>query len=138
MSTIFADQGAQPRTSSDGAAAAGRLFLATIFLVSGFAKLAQPAGVIGYIASAGLPLPTVALGLAILLEVGGGVLLVLGYRSRLVAGLLALFSIVTALVFHSALGDQNQLNHFLKNIAIAGGLLQIVAFGPGRYRFGRG
>ncbi|MCU7370713.1 DoxX family protein [Paucibacter sp. O1-1] len=111
----------------------GRLLVATIFLVSAFGKLAAPAGTIGYIASVGLPAPTLAFVAALVAELGGGVLLVLGYRTRLVAAALALFSVASALLFHNALGDQNQLFHFLKNIAMAGGLLQFVAFGAGSF-----
>jgi putative oxidoreductase len=111
----------------------GRLLVATIFLVSAFGKLAAPAGTIGYIASVGLPAPTLAFVAALVAELGGGVLLVLGYRTRLVAAALAVFSVASALLFHNALGDQNQLFHFLKNIAMAGGLLQFVAFGAGSF-----
>jgi putative oxidoreductase len=111
----------------------GRLLVATIFLVSAFGKLAAPAGTIAYISSVGLPAPTLAYVAALVAELGGGVLLVLGYRTRLVAAALALFSVVSAVMFHSALGDQNQLFHFLKNLAMAGGLLQFVAFGAGRF-----
>ncbi|WP_404334792.1 DoxX family protein [Sphingomonas sp. MMS12-HWE2-04] len=112
---------------------AGRVLIAAIFLLSGLSKLAAPAGTIGYIAAAGLPLPELGFGIALLVELVGGALLVLGYRTRLVAGVLALFSVATAIFFHAALGDQNQFIHFFKNIAIAGGLLQIVAFGAGRF-----
>lgn len=111
----------------------GRLGLAAIFLISGFGKLAAPAGTIGYIASAGLPLPELGLGVAILVELFGGALLVIGYRTRLVAALLAGFTLAAAVAFHSALDDQNQFIHFFKNAAIAGGLLQVVAFGAGRF-----
>jgi putative oxidoreductase len=65
-------------------------------------------------------------------ELLGGLLLVFGYRTKLAAGALALFSLATAIFFHSALGDQNQFIHFFKNVAIAGGLLQAIAFGAGR------
>ena len=115
----------------------GRIGIAAIFLLSGLSKLAAPAGTIGYIASAGLPLPELGFAIALLVELVGGALLVLGYRTRLVAGILAAFSIATALGFHAALGDQNQFIHFFKNIAIAGGLLQIVAFGAGRFSLDR-
>jgi len=111
----------------------GRLLLATIFIFSGVGKALAPAGTIGYIESAGLPFATLGLIVAIAVELGGGVLLALGIKTRIVALGLAIFSVVTALVFHNALGDQNQLIHFLKNIAMAGGLLQVVAFGAGAY-----
>lgn len=113
------------------AALAGRILIAAIFILSGFSKITDPASAIGYISSVGLPLPQLGLGIAILVELVGGVALIVGYRTRLVATLLAIFSLVTAFVFHSALGDQNQFIHFFKNVAMAGGLLQIAAFGAG-------
>jgi putative oxidoreductase len=85
----------------------------------------------GYIASVGLPLPILSYLIAITVEVCGGVLLIVGYRTRIVASILAIFTLATALSFHTAFGDQNQMVHFLKNICIAGGLLQVVAFGAG-------
>jgi len=122
--------------SSNGALAlAGRAMIAAIFILSGASKLADPAGTIGYIASAGLPLPQLAFAGAAVVELVGGWALVLGYRTRLVALALAVFSILAALSFHSALSDQNQFIHFFKNIAMAGGLLQVVAFGGGRLSF---
>ena len=85
------------------------------------------------IASAGVPFATLAFALTILLEVVGSIALIAGYRVRLVAAAMALFSVAAALAFHTDLVDQNQLIHFFKNIAMAGGLLQIVAFGAGRF-----
>ncbi|MEZ3187244.1 DoxX family protein [Stutzerimonas stutzeri] len=111
----------------------GRVLLSAIFLLSGVSKISAPAGMIGYIESVGLPFPTLALAIAILIEVVGGIALILGYRTRLIAAGLAVFSVATALAFHNQLGDQNQFIHFFKNIAMAGGLLQVVAFGAGRF-----
>ncbi|MFZ6647912.1 DoxX family protein [Undibacterium sp. TJN25] len=111
----------------------GRLLMSAIFLLSGVGKLAAPAGTIGYIASSGLPFATLGFIVAVIVEVGGGVLLVLGYKTRLVASVLALFTIAAGLAFHHAFGDQNQMIHFLKNLAMAGGLLQVAAFGAGAY-----
>ncbi len=111
----------------------GRVLVALIFLVSAFGKIAAPAGTIGYIGSVGIPLPSLAYVLALVTELGGGLMLLLGYRTRAVAAALAVFSVVSALFFHHALGDQNQMFHFLKNLAMAGGLLQFVAFGGGSY-----
>ena len=111
----------------------GRVGIAAIFLLSVLAKLSAPAYNIGYIRSAGLPLPEVALGVAIAIEVVGGLALIAGYRTRIVAAGLALFSVVTAFGFHADFADQNQFIHFFKNIAMAGGLLQVVAFGAGAY-----
>ena len=110
----------------------GRILVATIFILSGFGKIAAPAATQGYIAAMGLPAPMLAYIGAIVVELGGGLLLLAGYRTKLIAAALALFSIVTAFIFHHALADQNQMIHFLKNFAMAGGLLQFVAYGAGR------
>jgi len=110
----------------------GRILLATIFIMSGTGKLGAPAATQGYIAAMGMPAPLLAYLGAIAIELGGGLLLLVGYRTRLVAAVLAAFCVVTAFIFHHALAEQNQMIHFLKNFAMAGGLLQIVAFGPGR------
>ncbi len=110
----------------------GRVLMSALFLVSGVGKLAAPAATLATIEAAGLPLPTLSCGAATLVEIGGGLLLLAGYRTRLVALALALFAVATAVTFHAALGDQNQMFHFLKNLAVAGGLLQVAAFGAGR------
>lgn len=122
-----------PSTTSTALPLVGRVGIAAIFVLSGLAKLAAPAGTIGYIAAAGLPLPQLGLALALLVELVAGTALILGYRTRLVAGVLAAFSIFTAFAFHFALGDQNQFIHFFKNIAIAGGLLNVIALGGGAW-----
>ncbi|RYE77794.1 MAG: DoxX family protein, partial [Oxalobacteraceae bacterium] len=100
---------------NSAAPAIGRVLLAAIFIFSGIGKALAPAGTIGYIASSGLPFATLGLVAAVAIELGGGVMLALGVKTRLVAAVLAAFSVLTALVFHNALGDQNQLIHFLKN-----------------------
>ena len=82
--------------------------------------------------AAGLPFAPLGLAGAALIELGGGVALILGYRTRAAAAILAVFALVTAAIFHSALADQNQLIHFFKNVAMAGGLLQVASFGGGR------
>ena len=111
----------------------GRILLAVIFILSGVSKLANPAGTQGYIASVGLPLPLLAYIVAVVVEIGGGVLLLAGYRTRLAAAAMAVFTVAAAVFFHHAFGDQNQFIHFMKNIAIAGGLLQVFAFGAGAF-----
>ena len=112
-------------------ATVGRLLIAVIFLISGFGKITAPEATQAYIASAGLPMPMVAYIVAIIVEVGGGILLVVGYQTRLVALIIAIYTIAAAFAFHNQFADQNQMIHFLKNLCIAGGLLQIVAFGAG-------
>ncbi|CDO36140.1 DoxX family protein [Novosphingobium sp. KN65.2] len=119
-------------SSTDVLALVGRIAIAVIFILAGISKITDPAGTIGYIASVGLPFPTLGLVGAILVEVVGSIALIVGYRTRAVALLLAVFSVVTALIFHNQLGDQMQFLNFFKNIAIAGGLLNVAALGGGR------
>ena len=134
LTPVLASDGAlsRPTSASDMLALAGRILIAAIFIFFGAGKAADPTGTIGYIGSAGLPFPLLAYAGAVAVELGGGLALLVGYRTRAVAVALALFSIVTALTFHSALSDQNQMIHFFKNFAMAGGLLQVAAFGGGR------
>jgi putative oxidoreductase len=109
----------------------GRVLMSALFLASGLGKLAAPAATLATIRAAGLPLPEVSFAAAALVELLGGLLLIAGYRTRLVALALAGFAVATALTFHTALADPNQMFHFLKNVAVAGGLLQVAAFGAG-------
>jgi putative oxidoreductase len=115
--------------------AIARLLTAAIFIVSGLGKIAAPAMTQAYIASAALPMPTFAYLIAIVIEVIGGLFLVIGFQTRATAAVLAAFVVATALSFHHDFADQNQLVHFLKNIAITGGLLQVIAFGAGSFSF---
>lgn len=110
-------------------AAVGRIVIAVIFIMSGLGKLGAPDVTKGYIEAVGLPLPALGYLIAVATEVGGGLLLLIGYRTQLVAAWLAAFSVATAIFFHHNLADQNTMIHFLKNFMLAGGLLQIVAFG---------
>jgi len=112
---------------------AGRALLSAIFLLSVIGKIQAPAATIGYIASAGMPVPPVAYALAVLIELAGGIALLVGFQTRIAAGALAIFSLAAAVGFHSNFADMNQFIHFLKNVAIAGGLLQVVAFGAGAW-----
>jgi putative oxidoreductase len=110
---------------------AGRLLIGLPFAMSGLGKLAAIGPTTEMIRAAGLPVPPLALALSVVVELGGGLLLVAGFQARIVATALALFSLATAVAFHSNFADQNQMIHFLKNVMMAGGLLQIVAFGAG-------
>jgi len=109
----------------------GRLLIGLPFVMGGLSKLAAYGPTTAMIAAVGLPVPPLALATAVALELGGGLLLVAGYQVRLVATALAVFCFVTALFFHSNFADQNQMINFLKNVMMAGGLLQIAAFGAG-------
>ena len=117
--------------NANALALTGRILLAALFLLSGIGKIFSPEQTIGYIAHAGLPLPSLAYAGAVVAEVGGGFLLAAGYKTRLTGIVLAGFTVAAAVFVHAALGDQNQLVHFMKNFAIVGGLLQVVAFGAG-------
>lgn len=132
MSSITLDATRASSSSSDYLAVTGRVLIAAIFVLSGASKLADPAGTIAYIESAGLPLPTFAYAAAVAVELIGGLLLIAGYQTRIVASAIAVFSLAAAFGFHANLSDQNQFIHFFKNVALAGGLLQIAAFGSGR------
>ena len=114
----------------------GRVLLAAIFLVAGTRKILTYAGTVGYLAKLGFPAPEAMAVIAIVIEIGCSVLLIAGWRTRWVAWLLALFVLIAAFAAHrfwefDASQYNNQLNHFLKNIAIIGGLLFVAAFGPG-------
>jgi putative oxidoreductase len=119
--------------SNDSVALAGRILIGVLFLMSGLSKIAAPAATQGYIASVGLPSPVAAYAVAVLVEVVGSLLLIFGVRVRAVAIGMAIFTFATAAVFHKNFADQNQMIHFMKNIAIVGGLLQVAAFGGGRF-----
>jgi putative oxidoreductase len=110
----------------------GRLFIGLPFMVSGLSKVAAYGATIGFIASSTLPLPApLAYAGAVTVEVGCGVLMVAGYQTRIVAVILALFCLATAAFFHTNFGDPNQIFHFIKNMVMTGGLLQLVTYGAG-------
>ena len=109
----------------------GRLMIGLPFAMSGLSKLGAYGATAGLISAAGLPFPPLAFAVAVAIELGGGLLLIAGYQTRYVAIALAVFSLATAVSFHSNFADQNQMIHFLKNVMMAGGLLQIAAFGAG-------
>ena len=108
----------------------GRILIASLFLIAGLGKIGQYAGTVGYMASKGVP--GALLPLVIALEVLGAIAIIAGYRTRLVAAGLAGFSIVAGLLFHGG-PDQIQQILLLKNVAIAGGFLVLVARGAGEW-----
>jgi putative oxidoreductase len=123
---------------TNAAALAGRILIALIFVISGASKIGGFSGVAGYIGSKGLPMPEVLAALTIALELGGGILLVLGWKTRWVALLFFLWLIPTTLVFHRFWGIdaaqvQNQFGNFMKNVSIMGAMAMLMAFGPGPY-----
>ena len=114
-------------------AALGRLLIAVLFLLSGLGKISAPAMTQSFIAAVGFPLPIVGYVIAVLVAVGGALLLVVGYRTTYVAVGMAVFTFAAAVFFHNNFTDHNQMIHFLKNVAIVGGLLQVAAFGAGTF-----
>ena len=115
---------------------AGRLLIAAIFIVSGYGKIGGFEGTVAQIAGKGLPLPELAAAGAIAVELVGGILLVVGWHARLAATALFLFMIPTTLLFHNfwafeAAQQTGQRIHFMKNLAIMGGILYVMAFGAG-------
>jgi putative oxidoreductase len=121
------------------AAPVGRVLLAFMFILSGFGKITGYDGTAAYMAAKHMPMIGLLLPLTILTELGGGILLAVGFKTRWVALALAGFSILAALVFHDfwnvsdAAEHMNQQINFLKNISIAGGMLMVFSMGPGHY-----
>jgi len=118
---------------TDLTALVGRILLAALFLMSGLSKLSVPAATQGYIAVVGLPAPFLGYIAATAVEVLGSLLLIVGFQVRIVAAGMAVFTLMTAALFHANFADQNQMIHFMKNISIMGGLLQVAAFGAGKF-----
>jgi putative oxidoreductase len=115
----------------------GRLLLAAIFIVAGIRKIMFYSGSVAYFTKLGFPAPEVMGVLAILIEVGGGALLLLGWQTRRISWLLILFVAIATAMAHrfwefDAAQYANQMNHFLKNAAIVGGLLYVAVLGAGR------
>ena len=105
----------------------GRVLISAIFLLNGVFKISNYDGTVGWIESFGIP--GVLIIPAIILEVIGPILIIIGYKTKIAAGFLSLFCILTAIIFHNDFSDQMQLTSFLKNIALAGGFLFIVVNG---------
>jgi putative oxidoreductase len=114
----------------------GRILLSLVFLIAGYRKLMGVAASAGYFAKLGFPMPDVMVWVAIAIELGGGILLVLGWKARWAAWILALFTVIAAFAAHrfwevDPAQYANQMNHFLKNLAIVGGMMFVAAVGPG-------
>ena len=117
---------------------AARLLMALLFLPAGINKILGFAGTVGYIASTGLPLPEVGAVLAIVVEVGGALALIAGFQTRWAALFMALFTLAAGVIFHQfwAVPAEKVMVEqimFFKNVAIAGGLFMLTAFGPGAW-----
>jgi putative oxidoreductase len=106
---------------------AGRILLAIIFVLSGFGKVSDPAGTAAYMQA--MHVPTFLLWPTAALELLGGIAIIIGFQTRYVSLVLAAFTLIAAALFHSNFADQNQMVHFLKNLAIAGGFLVLASSG---------
>ena len=135
--TTLSSSDVSTNSLQDITALVGRILIAYLFIPAGIGKLMGFAGTVGYVASAGLPLPELGAALAIVVELGLGIALLLGYKTRVTALVMAVFTVATALFFHKywsapdAMKMMQQIN-FNKNIAIAGGLIALAGFGAGR------
>ncbi|MGA0569317.1 DoxX family protein [Variovorax sp. VNK109] len=116
----------------------GRALIALLFIPAGFSKIGGFAGTAGYIASKGLPLPEVGVVIAIVIELGAGLMLLAGFGTRIAALALAAFTLVATFIFHNYWGvpaEQQMMQQlmFFKNIAVVGGLLTLAAWGAGAF-----
>lgn len=114
----------------------GRSLLAMIFIIAGYNKMIGFEETAGYMAGKGIPFTEVLLVLTIIIELGGGFLILVGFHARWAAMVIFLFLIPVTVIFHPVWSDSGQFNSFFKNLAIMGGMIYIMAFGPGPYSFG--
>ena len=135
--TRFATSPVIPTTTSiPWAPLAGRILVSAIFILSGLTKFTDWQGTASYMAAHGLPLTPLLLPIAAIVEIAGGLAVLLGARARVAALVLFLYLIPATLIFHNFWQETgmeyvNQMHHFLKNLAIMGGLALIVGLGPG-------
>jgi putative oxidoreductase len=115
----------------------GRVLMSAIFIWGGYGKAMAPAATMAGFAHYGLPLPGVAYAFALVIEIGFGVLFLIGFRTRLTGLVLAGWCIATAMVAHAHPESRDAMIHFMKNVCMAGGFLEVVAFGSGRLGFDR-
>ncbi|MER9918149.1 MULTISPECIES: DoxX family protein [unclassified Mesorhizobium] len=133
MSINTSAAGAGIASNSSTTILLGRILLAATFLLSGFGKLTAISGTAGYFGAMGLPVPTITAIVVGLIELLGGLAVLVGFQTRIAAWVLAVFTIASAFVAHTGWADQNQMIHFLKNVAITGGFLLLASSGPGAY-----
>lgn len=108
---------------------AGRILLALIFIIAGLSKIPAIEGNVGYMQAYGVP--GILIWPTIVVEVLGGLMLAIGFKARWAAGALAIFALLTALIFHTDFANASQMTSFMKNFAIAGGMLYVIAYGAG-------
>lgn len=116
---------------------AARILISLVFIISGFIKVSNFSGTVGYIASIGLPFATLMTIVAIVFELGGGLMLIVGWKTKRAAYALIVFTIIATFLVHNILIDSSQMTSFLKNLAIIGGLVLLSESGPGSYSLSR-
>jgi len=133
MSTNTSVAGSGTASNASATILLGRILLSVIFLLSGFGKLTAIAGTAGYFGSLGLPMPTATAIIVGLIELLGGLAILVGFQTRIAAWVLAIFTVASALVAHTGWADQMQMISFMKNLAVAGGFLVLASSGAGAY-----
>jgi putative oxidoreductase len=109
----------------------GRLLMSVLFIWAGYGKLTNPGGTAQYFASYHLPAPDVLVWIVVIIELIGGLLILIGWQTRWVALVLAAFCLITGFAIHLPVGDLPNLTHFFKNLTMAGGFLYVFANGAG-------
>lgn len=110
-----------------------RLSMSAVFILAGIGKIQDSSGTVQYMAAYGIPAPDVLMVIALIVEIVGGLSLLLGFKAKWGAGILALYLLVVTLTLHTAFSDQMQVTQFLKNTAILGGLLMVIQYGSGPF-----
>ncbi len=123
--------------SMDWVGLLGRILMSAIFIQAGIAKAMAPAATMAFFTKDGVVMPGAAYAVALVIEIAGGILFLVGWRTRWTALVLGIWCIATAMVAHYHPGNREQMINFMKNLCMAGGFLQVVAFGAGRISFDR-
>jgi putative oxidoreductase len=121
----------------DAVALLGRLLMSAIFIQGGLNKALDPTGAMAMMAHYGMPVVPAAYAVSVIVELFGGLLILVGWQTRWAALVLAVWCIATALVAHFHPGDVNNMIHFMKNVSMAGGFLQLFVYGAGRLSLDR-
>jgi len=109
----------------------GRLLLCSLFIWAGIGKLMNPSGTAQYFTNAHIPAPEIAVWVVIAIEILAGLAILVGFKTRWAAAVLAIFCLVTGVAVHLPVGDQGNMINFYKNLVMAGGFLYVVAYGAG-------
>jgi putative oxidoreductase len=114
-----------------------RVLMAAIFIEGGITKAMNPTGTMAMLTRYSLPMPGVAYAVTLLVEIGAGIAFLLGWKGQAAALVLAVWCVATAFVAHYHPGDNGQMIHFMKNLCMAGGFLQVMVYGTGAFSLGR-